>query len=231
MRFARFSFVLVPFVSLVAVAACTASVTSSPTDPAASGTDGGAGKDGGGGGAASDGASGGGGSACERACAKSAGANCSAQASCVSDCEADLAKIPASCKDQADAAIECAGTKATAWKCDDKGKAVVTAGCDDETGALISCIVGGGQDAGGDGGSCGTLTSGKAACDTCVNNNCCAQAAACSSDAECGAILQCFSSCNDDACYTKCENAHPSGVSHEQAFYTCLGTSCKAACQ
>jgi hypothetical protein len=230
MGFSRSTVVVCLVSSVLAAAACTATASSSGGDPETSsgGTTPTGGKDGGGG---ADGSTSGG-SACERVCAKAKSASCSEQSTCVADCEADLANVPASCKAESDAAMECAATKATGFTCNSKGKAVAS-GCDAESTALVQCILGGGKDAGTDSGpgSCGNLTSGNAACDTCVNQRCCAQAAACSNDAECGAILSCFSTCNDNACFTTCENKHPTGVAKEQAFYACLGSSCKTQCQ
>ena len=51
-------------------------------------------------------------------------------------------------------------------------------------------------------------------------------------DAECVAILSCFNDCNDNACFTQCEQDHPSGVAKEQAFYQCIsGPKCGQACK
>jgi hypothetical protein len=235
------SVVLLGGVVLVGVA-CTSTTTTTAGEPGSSSGGatppssggGGGGGTGGGSGAKDGGASGG--TICERVCDKAAAANCPAQSTCVKDCEADLGKIPASCKEQADAANECAAERATSWKCSSKGRPQVDAGCDKESEALVSCVLGGGGGGGtdgGGGGSCGNLSSGNAQCDTCVNSKCCAEATACSNDPACTDILGCFSTknCADDACYTQCENAHPTGVQKEQAFYGCLGSSCKTACQ
>lgn len=229
MGLARFSVVLCLLLGSIAGCSASGAATGEPTSSSGGTTP----SDGGTTTPGKDGGTTATGSACERSCAKAEGAKCSGQATCVADCEADLTKIPASCKDLAAALTECAASKGT-FSCNSKGKATVSAGCDDEGNALVACVLGGGKDAGADGGgSCGNLTSGSAACDSCVNQKCCAQAAACSNDAECTAILQCFGTCSptDNACFTACENKHASAIAKEQAFYGCLGTSCKAQCQ
>ena len=170
------------------------------------------------------------GTTCEKICAKAASANCSAQASCVSDCEADQAKIPAGCKAEADAVQECAATKATTFECSSKGKPIVKGACDTEGNALVQCVLNGGKKDAGGPTDCGNLTSGSATCDTCVNAKCCAEAFACSNDAAGGDVLDCFSTCSDSACFSKCEADHPAGVAKEKAFYNCLGTQCSAQC-
>lgn len=212
-------------------AACTSTVRSidlgggdaSPTDPAlGAGTGAGTKTDGG--------SSTSGGTLCEQVCAKAASASCSKQSSCVADCEADQKKVPDGCKAQAEDALECAATKATKFECSSSGKPLAKDGCETESKALVDCVLGGGKtDAGPK--DCGNLSSGSAACDTCVNASCCAEAAACSGDAACTNILDCFSSCTNSACYTTCENANPTGVAKERAFYGCLDSKCASACQ
>ena len=170
---------------------------------------------------------------CGKICAAAASANCSKQSSCVDDCEADQSKVPAGCKTEGDALQECAA-KATSFKCSSDGKPTVASGCDTEGNAFIQCVLGGGKkDSGAPTTGCGNLSSGIPACDTCQNANCCTEAAACSNDAACGDVINCLSTnnCSTQACYTMCENAHPAGKAHEQAFYACLGAKCSAPCQ
>ena len=80
---------------------------------------------------------------CDKICAAAASANCSKQSTCVADCEADAAKIPAGCKTEADALQACAA-KATSFKCSSTGKPTVASGCDDEGNALLKCLTSGG---------------------------------------------------------------------------------------
>jgi hypothetical protein len=177
--------------------------------------------------------SGGGGTICDQVCAKAASANCSGQSTCVKDCESQQSQVPAGCKTQLDDALQCAASRATGFKCSSSGKATAQ-GCDTEGNALVQCMMnGGGSSSGGSssggGGNCGNITTGVAACDTCVTSNCCAQNAACGND--CFAILQCFQNCTDNACYTQCENQHPAGVSQEQALLSCVSSNCSSVCQ
>lgn len=237
MRLASFgfasSFALVSF-ALVALggAACTTSVRSvdfgdgglSPTDPAlGAGTGGGTKSDGG--------SSTEPGTLCEKVCAKAASTSCSKQSTCVADCEADQKKIPDGCKTQAEDALECAATKATKFECSSSGKPLAKDGCETESKALVDCVLGGGKTDAGGPKDCGNLSSGSAACDTCVNASCCTEAYACSNDVACGNILDCFSGCTTAACYTNCENTYPAGVAKEKAFYGCLDSKCSSACQ
>lgn len=222
---------------VLSIVACTATAETIPGSPTAT-NDAGRGtsvdddetKDGGSS-KSSSGSSGG--SICEQLCEKGASASCAKQSTCVADCETELKQIPAGCKEQADAANECAIGRGTGWKCSSKGRPQVSGGCDDEAQALVDCVLNGGAGGGGGGnGSCGTLTSGSQTCDACVQQKCCSIQKACSDDAECVAILDCFNDCNDDACFTQCEQDHPSGVAKEQALYGCIsGPKCGQACK
>lgn len=173
-----------------------------------------------------------GGSLCEKMCAKAEAANCSKQSSCVSDCEKQLDSVPAACKSKADALIECGATKATGFKCSSSGAATAS-GCDDEGTALLACIQNPGADDDAGTGSCGTLQTGDATCDTCAEKNCCTEMATCSNNADCLAVLDCFSTqkCNDDACYEACEAQHPNGTNDELSMFQCLAQSCQTQCQ
>lgn len=82
---------------------------------------------------------------------------------------------------------------------------------------------------GGAGGACG-FTSGDATCDACVSGSCCAEDAACAGDADCVALVTCFDSCTDDACFSSCEGAHSTGSTKLGAFIDCVSTSCATDC-
>ncbi|HEY8078523.1 MAG TPA: hypothetical protein VIF62_30545 [Labilithrix sp.] len=93
---------------------------------------------------------------------------------------------------------------------------------------------GGGPGDGGPGGpppagSCG-LTSGDATCDTCLNGSCCAPTTTCLGDAECIALIRCYDGCADDACASACDAAHPAATAEANAIFTCVQSSCSAAC-
>ena len=78
-------------------------------------------------------------------------------------------------------------------------------------------------------GSCG-LSTGDATCDTCLDASCCTQNTACVSDADCTALITCGDACRDDACFSACMSAHPTGAALLDTLSTCVGTSCSTAC-
>ena len=181
----------------------------------------------------------GGSGSCSDFCAKAASASCPEQSTCESDCQTQTSKVPSACSDAWDAVLACGASKGTFTSCDSNGKPKLT-GCDQETQDFITCLSSGGtgtgtgtKDAGGGttGGSCGSLQTGNATCDSCMTAKCCSQGGACSNDSECLAILDCFGNCSSNSCYTTCENQHPSGVSDEQALYACMQSSCATPCQ
>ncbi len=77
--------------------------------------------------------------------------------------------------------------------------------------------------------SCG-LTSGNATCDACLDGSCCAPTTTCLADAECVALVRCYDGCADAACASACDAAHPAGTADANAVFTCVQTSCSAAC-
>lgn len=79
------------------------------------------------------------------------------------------------------------------------------------------------------GAACG-LTTGDAACDTCLDASCCAPNAACVADADCTALIACGNACTDDACFGACFSAHPSGARLLDSLSSCVETSCSSAC-
>jgi hypothetical protein len=171
------------------------------------------------------------GTACGDFCAKAAAADCPKQSSCQTDCESNSDQVPSKCTSAWTAVLDCAASSSGSFTgCDSKGKPKLE-GCDDETAAFLKCLQGGSTkpDAGPQGG-CG-LTTGVAACDTCVDTNCCSQASACSNDTECLAILDCVANCNDSTCDTACMNAHPTGKTKEQSLVTCVSSHCSTECQ
>lgn len=235
MRFSSFALVASfagVFVAAVTAGACTATQTTIPLDfgDAGSSTNPTDPKGSSGGTSGTSGGSSGGtaGTTCEKICEKAASAKCSAQSTCVADCEADQKKIPAGCKAEADAVQECA-SKASTFECNSKGKPVVKGACDTEGNALVQCVLGGGKpDAGPK--DCGTLKTGDATCDSCMESKCCSQLAACSADAACLDLLDCYGTCNDNACYAKCDADHPGGVPESKLVFSCMSGSCSAQC-
>ena len=89
------------------------------------------------------------------------------------------------------------------------------------------------------GGGCTLAMSlGTAACDTCMENNCCTQANTCFNDSDCIALDDCYFNClqttdaaTQGACVSACDSAHPNSVTKWDNAATCLQTSCSSACQ
>ena len=81
-------------------------------------------------------------------------------------------------------------------------------------------------------GSCGTLQTGVAACDTCLDNSCCSQALTCSNSTACMAYLDCLqtNNCTTQACANTCSTQHPGGAAPYAALNTCLSTNCASPC-
>ena len=78
----------------------------------------------------------------------------------------------------------------------------------------------------GPGGSCKlTLHYGSTECSACVTDNCCAPVAACEADASCNALQACATDClftpDPGACFTACQQAHPTSDQIWKPLYTC----------
>lgn len=67
-------------------------------------------------------------------------------------------------------------------------------------------------------------------CEACITASCQAEYQACGDVAECVALDQCAGACDDEACYTQCEQSHPTGTEPLFAFYDCLDTNCAEPC-
>jgi hypothetical protein len=82
------------------------------------------------------------------------------------------------------------------------------------------------------GGMCGSLGTGVAACDTCLDNKCCSQAAACSNSMPCLGYLQCLQTknCTTTTCANSCSTANPGGATIYNGLNTCLSTNCATLC-
>src|SRR6185295_10763286 len=84
-----------------------------------------------------------------------------------------------------------------------------------------------------DGGTaCGSLGFPSPACDACVGRSCCAEALACSNNADCLALVQCIFVCqaNDPVCVTDCQNQHPNATFDYRNLAQCTNTSCGGLC-
>jgi hypothetical protein len=74
------------------------------------------------------------------------------------------------------------------------------------------------------GGVCGSgETTGSAACDQCLDPQCCTSIKACDANAECVALFNCAKGCNGDReCGQECRAQHPSGDADLQTFIACV---------
>ncbi|MEJ7731509.1 MAG: hypothetical protein WKG00_20140 [Polyangiaceae bacterium] len=73
-------------------------------------------------------------------------------------------------------------------------------------------------------GSSGCDASGsRDTCSNCALGSACApEANACSGDADCIAMLDCFETCVDDVCLDNCMNTHPTGAQLYMAMAECV---------
>ncbi len=84
---------------------------------------------------------------------------------------------------------------------------------------------------GGGPGACGgTVTSGSATCDACLDASCCTDVTSCTSDADCRDFMSCTDACTDAACAASCQTAHPAGAAELDALTTCVTSSCGSSC-
>jgi hypothetical protein len=65
-------------------------------------------------------------------------------------------------------------------------------------------------------------------CSDCANTKCSAEIAACMSDTECSAQMDCLVTCSDSTCADACAAAHPS--TKVDTMFSCVGTKCSAEC-
>jgi hypothetical protein len=101
-----------------------------------------------------------------------------------------------------------------------------------ECSAECSDTSGGGGGGGGGGGMCGDLATGVAACDTCLDTNCCSQNMACSGSMACLGYLDCLSTmnCTTTACADGCSASNPGGASLLNALDSCMSSKCSTQC-
>lgn len=76
----------------------------------------------------------------------------------------------------------------------------------------------------------GDSSASDSACDDCLSLQCAAEATACSANRNCLAIVQCASSCSNEACGNACVSASPGGVEALRALLQCTNQFCSAAC-
>jgi hypothetical protein len=84
---------------------------------------------------------------------------------------------------------------------------------------------------GGSGGEAGGDTGGSAAtCDSCAQQSCEAELAACSDSSACQPWLTCLMACSDQACAEACNLQNVGAAAMQAAIYACLCSSCDDAC-
>lgn len=67
-------------------------------------------------------------------------------------------------------------------------------------------------------------------CEACVDQRCEATYGRCDANADCVALAECGSRCNDEACYQNCEQTYPGGVDDLMAHFGCIDTNCAQPC-
>jgi hypothetical protein len=94
----------------------------------------------------------------------------------------------------------------------------------------------GGASSGGSGGEGDTGSGGVAggepvdACEECFDTNCSTQSDACEANADCGALLDCWDQCTDEACYETCYTTHAAGAPLVDAMIECEQLHCATQC-
>lgn len=165
---------------------------------------------------------------CDTFCAKVSAAACSAAGSCKADCQKQLTDTPSQCRAEVRAVIACSANEGKVTGCDAKGKAKLE-GCNTQLSAYLGCLLGGGgSDGGTDAGSrCNEITSGNAACDTCMDASCCKEETACAASPDCLAFDDCIAKGTARA---TCEGDHPRGRDLSAAIGACRTRACRASC-
>lgn len=79
--------------------------------------------------------------------------------------------------------------------------------------------------------TCGGLGSDKVACDTCMKQECCSEAAACGGSSSCFPYWDCWIACDGDpSCEATCRDTYPSGVGPFEGLRGCLLDNCSSQC-
>lgn len=78
---------------------------------------------------------------------------------------------------------------------------------------------------------CGGRHWPSASCEACVNDKCCAEARACQEDDRCSLPGLCGCNVNDDKCFAKCAEEHPTSVALMTELRTCRQNKCSTCSQ
>jgi hypothetical protein len=189
----------------------------------------------------SSGSSSGGGASCSQICSRAKAANCpTPETDCEGKCAGYIKSTSAACKSKLDTLSSC--LSGATFKCDANGSA---SACESQATDWANCVAqspgtggsGGNGGTGGSGGSSGSSAcaaqSGDDACVACTRSKCCTAFKNCSANTDCAAVASCYGQCdvNDDACFTNCADAHPSGDQLFSKVITCLDAQCSTECQ
>jgi hypothetical protein len=82
----------------------------------------------------------------------------------------------------------------------------------------------------GTGGFCGGFSVQDPSCDQCLQDECCAEVAACDIGTPCYDLLTCEASCADAACIAACDAAFASGAAAASSLSQCFFTTCGFNC-
>ena len=79
--------------------------------------------------------------------------------------------------------------------------------------------------------TCGGLGSQNVACDSCMKQQCCSEAAACGNSSSCFPYWDCVIACNDNsACKAQCDADYPAGKAPFEGLSNCLLDNCYSQC-
>lgn len=80
-------------------------------------------------------------------------------------------------------------------------------------------------------GACGDF-GGDNACASCISEQCCVEASACDTSAECLSLVDCARQCdaNASACRANCANDSPMGRGFYNELLLCMGEQCPDEC-
>ncbi len=79
--------------------------------------------------------------------------------------------------------------------------------------------------------TCGGLGSQNPACESCMKQDCCDEAASCGNSSSCFPYWDCVIACNGDSfCESQCEDDYPAGVGSFEGLRDCLLDNCYSEC-
>jgi hypothetical protein len=91
---------------------------------------------------------------------------------------------------------------------------------------------GGGGSSGTDAASCGVITFGSAACNSCMGQSCCARDMTCSNNTDCLTLISCVRSCapSNQTCVSTCRTQSQNGIAAYDNLIDCMTSSCSTVC-